>query len=151
MNLHRYLTIAAVSLLAQSTVHAQAKIEYNRDVRPILAENCFACHGPDSAARKASLRLDRRDDALKAGAFVPGKPKESELVERISSDDKTKLMPPPKSHKKLTQAQKETLAKWITAGAEYQPHWSLIAPKRPLPPTVKNGAWARNPLDRFVL
>src|SRR5438309_1076143 len=78
-------------------VRAGDKLEYNRDIRPILAENCFACHGPDSAARKASLRLDRRDDALKAGAFVPGKPKESELVERILSDDKTKLMPPPKS------------------------------------------------------
>src|SRR5262245_20648670 len=87
-------------------------IEYNRDVRPILAENCFACHGPDSAARKKDLRLDNRVDALAAGVIVPGKPSESEVVARVFADDPKQLMPPPKSHKKLTPAQKETLKKW---------------------------------------
>src|SRR3954470_6475866 len=77
-------------------------LEYNRDVRPILAENCFACHGPDSAARKADLRLDRRDDALEAKVIVPGDPKGSALVERIFADDPAEVMPPPKAHKKLT-------------------------------------------------
>src|SRR5262249_50711438 len=88
---------------------AAQKPLYNRDIRPILAENCFACHGPDKAARKGDLRLDIRDEALKSGAFVPGKPGESPLVERIYSDVPAQLMPPAKSHKKLTVAQKETL------------------------------------------
>src|SRR5262249_30648898 len=111
-------------------------LEYNRDIRPILAENCFACHGPDKAARKGKLRLDRRDEAIAAKAIVPGKPQESELITRIHSVKKTKHMPPAKSLKKLTAAQKETLKKWIAQGAEYQRHWSLIAPKRPLVPVV---------------
>ena len=103
-------------------------LEYNRDVRPILAENCFACHGPDSAARKANLRLDRRDDAMELKAIVPGKPGESGLVERIFAEDVAERMPPAKTHKKLTAAQKEVLRKWVAEGAEYQSHWSFIAP-----------------------
>src|SRR5262249_3183945 len=134
-----------------SSSRAAERLEYNRDVRPILAENCFACHGPDSAARKAGLRLDQREEAIKAGAIVPGKADESELVERIFSDDRSHLMPPPKTLKKLTPVQKETLKRWIASGAEYQPHWSLIAPKRPQPPKVKNEAWVRNSIDRFIL
>src|SRR5215204_3526765 len=90
---------------------------FNRDIRPILAENCFACHGPDKAARKADLRLDVREDAVKMGAIVPGKPGESEMVARFDAPG-AKMMPPPKSHKKLTAQQKETLRAWIAAGAE---------------------------------
>src|SRR5947209_13524775 len=111
-----------------SPVNAANTPEYNRDVRPILAENCFACHGPDSAARKAKLRLDRRDEAVNAGAIAPGKPDESEMIERIFAEDASQRMPPPKSHKKLTAAQKETLRRWVAAGAEYQPHWSFLPP-----------------------
>jgi hypothetical protein len=125
--------------------------EYNRDVRPILAENCFACHGADSAARKAKLRLDVRDDAIKAGAIAPGKPDESEALRRVLSDDPQEQMPPPKTKKVLTKQQKEILKQWIAAGAEYQKHWSLIAPTRPPLPAVKNTAWVRNPIDRFIL
>src|SRR5436309_8033605 len=91
------------------SLRAQTKIEYNRDIRPILAENCFNCHGPDSASRKAGLRLDRRDEAVKAEAFVPGEPDKSALVERIFSTDPKHLMPPRKTLKTLTAAQKETL------------------------------------------
>src|SRR4051794_2730269 len=101
-----------------------ADLEYNRDVRPILADNCFACHGPDSASRKAGLRLDQRDAAIKAGAIAPGKPDDSELVRRITADDKSELMPPPKTKKTLTAAQKDILTRWIKQGAEYQKHWS---------------------------
>lgn len=126
-------------------------LEYNRDIRPILAENCFACHGPDSAARKAGLRLDRREDAIKVEAFIPGKADKSALVERIFSTNPKQLMPPAKSHKKLTAAQKETLKRWVAAGAEYQPNWSFIAPKRGTLPVVKNAGWARNPIDHFIL
>jgi hypothetical protein len=130
---------------------AGEKLQYNRDVRPILAENCFACHGPDSAARKAGLRLDRRDDAMKADVIVPGKPEQSPLVERIFAEDASQRMPPPKTKKILTASQKDTLRRWIAEGAEYQAHWSFIAPKRPPLPAVKKTNWVRNPIDYFIL
>src|ERR1700682_406241 len=114
--------------LVSGAARAAEKLQYTRDVRPILAENCFACHGPDSAARKAALRLDRREDALRSEAFVPGNPDKSALVQRVHATDK-ELMPPAKTKKTLTAAQKETLRRWIAEGAEYQAHWSLIAPK----------------------
>jgi hypothetical protein len=126
-------------------------LEYNRDIRPILAENCFACHGPDSAARKASLRIDRREDAIDAGVIVPGKPAESEMLNRILSDNEDEIMPPLKTRKKLTDAQKQKIRKWIAEGAEYEPHWSFIAPTRPKVPEVRNKAWVRNPIDNFIL
>ncbi len=140
-----------LALVGGSLAAAEAAPRYNRDVRPILAENCFACHGPDKMARKAGLRLDIRDEAVKAGALVPGKPDESTLVERIFSTSKSQLMPPPKSHKKLTPAQKDVLRRWVAAGAEYQAHWSFIPPTRPALPAVRNSAWVRNPIDRFIL
>ena len=114
------------------------RVSFNRDIRPILAENCFACHGADHAARKGDLRLDRRDDALKAKAFVPGKPDDSELIDRITSSVSSRLMPPPKSGKKLTAAQKETLTRWVAAGAAYQAHWAFLPPVRPEPPAVRD-------------
>jgi len=135
----------------ESPAARAAAIEYNRDIRPILNENCFACHGADSAARKAELRLDRRDDAVKAEAIVPGDTDKSELTQRIFSTDADEVMPPPASKKTLTPAQKELLNRWVAAGAEYQPHWSFLPPKRTAPPAVKNEAWVRNPIDRFVL
>jgi hypothetical protein len=124
---------------------------YNRDIRPIFAETCFACHGPDKAARKGRLRLDVREEAVKARAIVPGRPDESALVERIFEGDLKKRMPPLKSHKKLTAAQKDLLKRWVAAGAEYEPHWAFVAPRRPAPPAVKDAGWVRNPIDRFVL
>jgi len=140
-------------MLAALAHQAQAadKVQFNRDVRPILRENCFACHGPDSAARKAKLRLDQREAALQAEVFVPGKPEESELVRRITAEDPKERMPPQNAHKTLTQAQKDLLQQWIAQGAEYQPHWSYLKPERPPLPPVKNPAWVRNPIDRFVL
>src|SRR5438105_1761253 len=116
---------------SQSAQITPEKLEYNRDIRPILSENCFACHGPDSASRKAKLRLDVRDEAVKRGAIVPGQPDKSLLVQRIFAKDSKQQMPPAKSHKTLTTAQKEKLKAWIAQGAEYQPHWSYITPKRP--------------------
>src|SRR5262245_61774884 len=148
------LTAGLLALLAtlSSTQAARAgKLEYNRDIRPILAENCFACHGPDKAARKADLRLDIRDEAVKAGAIAPGKPDDSSLVQRVFADKGGRLRPPPKSHKKLTPAQKETLKQWVAQGAEYQLHWSFIAPVRPALPAVKKKGWVRNSIDRFTL
>lgn len=137
--------------LLWATAGAAETISYNRDIRSILAENCFACHGPDRASRKTDWRLDRREDAIKAEVLVPGKPDESEVIVRIFADPKDGLMPPPESHKKLTQAQKELLRRWVAAGAEYEPHWSFITPVRPALPEVKDSRWPRNPIDRFIL
>ncbi|HKQ40532.1 MAG TPA: DUF1549 domain-containing protein, partial [Verrucomicrobiae bacterium] len=128
---------------------------YNRDIRPIISENCFACHGPDSAARKAGLRLDRYEDATAKrkgdAAIVPGRPERSALIARILATDPDDIMPPPKSHKKLTDQQKQTLKQWISEGAEYELHWAFIPPKRPELPKVQNTAWIRNPIDNFIL
>src|SRR5947199_5084703 len=137
------IALLAVSRLWAGTVSASGAIEFNRDIRPIISENCFACHGADSAARKASLRLDRFEDATaprkdKQPAIVPGKPEASALVNRIYAADPDARMPPIKTHKVLTAEQKERLKRWVGAGAQYQPHWSVIAPRRPRLPAVKH-------------
>jgi hypothetical protein len=114
------------------------KIEFNRDVRPILSDNCFFCHGPDAGHRKADLRLDIREDALSAKAFTPGQPDASSLVERILSDDKMEVMPPPESNKSLAPRQKEILKRWIAQGANYQRHWSYEPPVKTAIPSGKS-------------
>ena len=141
--IRRFLSSAAVAVLVHTTTaHAsEAKVEFNRDVRPILSDKCFFCHGPDEKKRKSGLRLDLRDGAIKPAksgdpAIVPGKSDESELVRRIFSDDKDEVMPPEEEHKALTSAQKETLKRWIAQGAEYQQHWAYITPVRPAVPTI---------------
>jgi cytochrome c553 len=139
------------SLALQSAASKAEKLGYNRDIRPLLAENCFRCHGPDSAARKAGLRLDQRAAAMKAAVLAPGRPGDSELVRRIFSDDADDMMPPPAVHKTLTTEQKDRMRQWIAEGAEYQPHWSFIAPSRPQPPAAPDPAWVRTPIDNFVL
>lgn len=131
-------------LLATLGLHAAeppvpAKIEFNRDVQPILSDNCFYCHGNDPKHREADLRLDIRDEAVKAEAFIPGKAAKSELVSRILTADADDLMPPPDSHKKLTQRQKDILKKWIDQGAAYQQHWSYEKPVKAAIPAGKNG------------
>ncbi|MCX8157381.1 MAG: PSD1 and planctomycete cytochrome C domain-containing protein [Verrucomicrobiae bacterium] len=130
-------------------------IHYNRDVRPILSDNCFHCHGPDEKDRKADLRLDTRAGATDPRdgmpAIVPGHPEKSLLWKRITTTDPDDLMPPPASHKKLTPEQKEILRAWIGAGAPYQPHWAFVPPQRPPMPPVKQSSWVRTPVDRFIL
>ena len=130
---------------------ALPKVQYNRDVRPILSENCFSCHGFDKNQRKAGLRLDVREDALAAKAFVPGKPEVSELVKRIFTNNADELMPPGDSHKSLTAEQKQILKRWVAEGAEYQPHWAFIAPVKAPVPKPKNAKLARNVIDNFIL
>ena len=141
----------AIAMTGLAPVGAADKLQYNRDVRPILSENCFRCHGPDSGSRKANLRLDKREAAIEAGAIVPNDPAASELVERVFTHERDIAMPPRASNKKLDESQKALLKRWIGEGAEYQPHWSFLAPKRPAPPEVKNPAWSKNPIDRFLL
>src|SRR6185369_6323316 len=152
----RILVTLAVWVAGVTFAAPAPKLEYNRDIRPILSENCFPCHGPDSASRKAKLRLDHFEDATAKrddgkGVIVPRKPDQSEVVRRIFTTDEDDLMPPPKSHKVLKPEQKELLKRWIAEGAKYQPHWSLIAPQRPEVPKVKNSKWVRNPIDNFIL
>jgi hypothetical protein len=132
-----------------------AVVEFNRDIRPILSDNCFACHGPDQNQRKADLRLDREDGALadRGGThpIVPGKPEESELYRRITAKDKKDRMPRAKFGKQLNQRQIELIRRWIEQGGKYQKHWSRIVPRRPELPTASNPAWARNAIDQFIL
>ncbi len=133
-----------------------AKPDFNHEIRPILSENCYKCHGPDEAARKAHLRLDVGSEPLKPAKsgripIVAGAPEKSEVMTRITVTDPEKHMPPPASGKKLTPAQIETLRKWVAAGAPYAIHWAYVKPSRPLVPEVKNKEWARTPVDRFIL
>ncbi len=114
------------------------RVEFNRDVRPILADNCFSCHGPDAGQRQAELRLDLRDEAIGYGAVVPGDVEASLLIERVLADDPDLLMPPPDSHKELSQRQKDILRLWIEQGAEYQQHWAYEPPKKPDIPSGEN-------------
>jgi Protein of unknown function (DUF1553)/Protein of unknown function (DUF1549)/Concanavalin A-like lectin/glucanases superfamily/Planctomycete cytochrome C len=129
---------------------ATSTVEFNRDVRPILSDRCFSCHGPDSAARKSPLRLDQ--EASARAVLKAGDPAHSPLYQRITSADIARRMPPAyMGHERLPDSEIETLRRWIEQGAEYQPHWSLIAPRRPAAPAVKESAWARNAIDGFVL
>jgi hypothetical protein len=128
------------------------KIDFNRDVRPILSDACFACHGPDKKKRKAGLRLDVRDATVRAGSvIVPGKAAESELYKRLLHSDARKRMPPKKSGKTLTAAQIAVLRQWIDEGAPYALHWAYVPPERAGLPKVKNSTWPRNSIDHFIL
>ena len=124
---------------------------YNRDIRPILSENCFSCHGQDGNKRQADLRLDHRESAIEKGAIVPGNAGASTLLERIHSSDTEIVMPPPDSIRRLSDRQKEVLTQWIREGATYEPHWSFSAPVRPIVPELQRADWARTEIDRFIL
>jgi hypothetical protein len=132
-----------------------ATVEFNRDIRPILADSCFQCHGPDSGKRKAGLRLDQEApaNANRNGrrAIVAGDLDASEVYQRITSTDDVERMPPVKSGKTLSKDQIELIGHWIAEGAKWQAHWSFIPPLRPSIPTVKRSHWVRNPIDSFVL
>jgi len=175
--------LISISLLVPGAVFA-GPVDFSRDIQPLLSENCYHCHGPDAKAREAKLRLDVADGPEGAyrtsdGITVvkPGDSKNSELVERIFSTDEDDLMPPKKSNRKLTEAQKELLKRWVEEGAKWGEHWAFVAPKRPAAPgaaelTAKLGElrkqdaaragllekqipalakWARNPIDAFLL
>jgi len=147
------LVAAAAAGPPKKPAATPVRLRYNRDVRPILAENCFACHGPDSAARKAGLRLDKfAEAALDRGGHAPivkGHPEKSELIRRVTGQGP--IMPPAAGHKALTSQQIAVLKRWIAEGAEYELHWAYQPPVRPALPAVKNAAWVRNPIDRFIL
>jgi hypothetical protein len=147
------LVIAAAALPAAATA---AGPDFNRDIRPILSNRCFKCHGPDEANQEAGLRLDHREAAIQEldsgeRAIVPGHADASELVARIMSDDPDLVMPPPHTKVSLSADEKRMLAAWVEAGAEYAPHWAFLPPVKPEPPAVRDEGRVKNPIDRFVL
>ncbi|MBC7855959.1 MAG: hypothetical protein IAF94_21225, partial [Pirellulaceae bacterium] len=146
--------LAALCAVSHSYAEAPREIEFNRDIRPILSDNCFQCHGPDANARQAELRLDREEDAValrkEGAAIVRGKPAESELVGRITNANVDERMPPVESGKKLSPQQIELLRRWVEQGAKWQAHWSFIPPKRPPSPDVSDKTWSRSGLDHFI-
>ena len=172
------ITAPLLCVLAATRLFADDAPDFSRDVRPILSQHCFKCHGPDDKTRKGGLRLDLRDSATKeaksgAVALVPGQPDKSELVARIFSTDEDELMPPPSVKRTLTPEQKDTLRRWVAAGAEYQQHWAFVKPKQAKVPDVsaqlsvlsaqskqhvqseklstEHWALSTNPIDAFIL
>jgi len=146
----------ALGGIASLPAAESAEVDYSRDVRPILSQHCYACHGPDDASRQAGLRLDRADAALAesesgATAVVPGRPEASELVARVTSDDADLRMPPASTGHTLSARQIDLLRRWVASGAKFDDHWSFRPMAKPDPPTVGNAAWVRNPIDAFIL
>jgi len=154
----RQIVGVASILLMMSHVPARAaddRIDFDRQIRPILSDNCYKCHGPDEKVRKAHLRLDTRDGAMRVydgkAVIVSGNAAQSELIRRISSKDPETIMPPPRSGRKLTEAQITLIKSWVTQGAAWERHWAFVAPTRPPLPQVRDQAWCKNAIDRFVL
>jgi hypothetical protein len=143
--LSAFLLAALPVLMAADT----KGIDFNRDIRPILSDNCFACHGPDDSKRMAGIRLDTKEGAM--AALTPGKPETSRLYLRVAHADPKRRMPPPSTGKTLTAPQMELIQKWIAAGADWKMHWSYEKPLRHPLPVTKNKKWARNAIDNFVL
>ena len=141
----------ALMLIFPPAAKADDLLDFNRDIRPILSNHCFPCHGPDAKTRQAKLRLDVRRQAIEKGAVVPGQPRASELLSRIEHSDQVKRMPPATTGKTLTPAQKNKLQHWIAEGANYDTHWAWVPPVRPTIPAGKNVAWPRNQIDYFIL
>ena len=140
----------AVGLFCATTALGDP-VKFEREIRPLLVDRCFSCHGPDAEKRKADLRLDIEEEAKKF-AISPGDPEDSELITRIFSDDKKKRMPSAKSEKEpLTEEEAELFRRWIEEGAVWTEHWAFEPPRKVEPPSVSNAAWARRPIDRFVM
>src|SRR5215207_9499536 len=146
-------TCTSIGFAAEAPV--PARVQYNRDVRPILADACFRCHGFDKNKREADRRLDTREGALAENdnvrAIVPGKLDDSDAHVRIHSTDKDEMMPPPKANRQLSAREKQIIDRWIEQGAEYEQHYAYIPLSRPTVPEVKEPGFTRNAIDQFVL
>ncbi|HEY2572437.1 MAG TPA: c-type cytochrome domain-containing protein, partial [Verrucomicrobiaceae bacterium] len=145
------LALAGAAALA-GTLRAEEKISFNFQIKPLLAEHCFKCHGQDEKQRKAKLRLDVRDWAIEKKAIIPGNSAESEVIKRLLTHEEDDMMPPPKERKPVSEAAVALIRRWIDEGAEYQRHWSFIAPEKPATPDLSNfKSHISNPIDAFVL
>ncbi|WP_182870425.1 DUF1553 domain-containing protein [Rhodopirellula sp. JC639] len=138
------ISFSLVVLLFTLCSASAAEIDFNRDIRPILSDNCFLCHGPAESTRAADLRLDDREAAIDSGLLVPGEPDDSEVIARVFSDDADMLMPPPDSNKHLSDRQRKLLRQWVAEGATYQEHWAFV------PPQKVPGVDTANPVDHFI-
>ena len=147
--------VGMLSLSGENRARAERPVDFDREVRPILSEHCYQCHGPDQKARKADLRLDQKADAFRDrkgyAVIVPGKVDDSEFIRRITSKEPDEMMPPPKFPKRLDAKQTALLRRWVAEGAKWEGHWSYILPTSVPTPSIKNPQWTRNPIDRFVL
>jgi hypothetical protein len=148
--------VGLAALAAGAWAAAPAEVRFNRDIRPILSDHCFKCHGPDANKREANLRLDTPEGAtaLRAGgthAVAPGRPEASEAIRRLTSTNADEMMPPTDAPTRPTAAQIALVREWIRQGARYEGHWAYQPLARPTPPAVRNRRWARNPVDAFVL
>ena len=134
---------------------AATPVDFNLEVQPLLSRSCYPCHGPDEESRKAELRLDLAGEAWRERGgtwpIKPGFPGESEVLSRITTDDRADVMPPPKAGEPLATEEIELIRRWIEEGAEYAEHWAWTKPKRPLVPRVDGSNWPRNEIDHFVL
>ncbi len=144
------------AMLAPLPLQAQEIVDFARDIRPLLADHCFTCHGPDAATREGGFRLDVRESAFAEAdsgeiPIVPGDVLASELLRRVKSDDESEQMPPPDAKKRPADQQIELLERWIAEGASWQQHWAFVEPEQPAPPVVERTDWPLNPIDQFVL
>src|SRR2546427_5941068 len=152
-SVHLTSILAALSFVQlANAADARSSIDFNREIRPILSKNCYACHGPDAKSRTTKMRLDHRDSATakdKKGKapIVPGKPDESELIRRVSTKDEADHMPPAETGIQLTPVQIATLTRWVAEGASYAEHWAFVKPVQKHLPPVKDRAWPRNGID----
>src|SRR5579871_3880469 len=149
MNIHRWLLALALA------VPLPAAVDFNREIRPILSDNCFKCHGPDDQHRMANLRLDLHDGGAyaarpKGALLVPGDSAKSILYQRISNVDKNRRMPPPNAELSLSDKQIHLIKEWIDEGAKWETHWAFVAPTRPDVPTVHTPPSPRHPIDNFI-
>ena len=150
----RFALIVFAFFAGADRAPAQDKIDFARDIRPILSNHCFKCHGP--AKQESGMRLDDRDRATRRKIIVPGRPGESKLLARVQSDDADERMPPPEAGERLKPEQIAALKKWIEQGAEYAPHWAFVKPKQAKTPEIAATSrvwksWPRNPIDHFIL
>lgn len=141
------MLLSTAIALGSSISAAEPEVSYNFEIRPLLAQKCFACHGADSAKRKGKLRLDERENAVEKKAVVPGNPDASELLKRISSTDEDEVMPPPEKHDPILSAEKELLKRWIAQGAKYEKHWAFIPP---VSPAIPSPPGISHPIDAIV-
>jgi mono/diheme cytochrome c family protein len=149
MNRKSFVVIA-IALMTPIGAMAEDPLDYNSDIRPILSDKCFFCHGPDASHREADLRLDD-EKVAKDWVIIEGKPKESELVRRITSEDESERMPPAESGKELSAKEIEKLKQWIEQGAKYEVHWAYVPPQKHPLPQVKDSEWSEHWIDRFLM
>src|SRR5438552_16687000 len=148
-------TIGATLAASDKKPSVTEPIDFSSQIRPLISSKCFSCHGPDESSRKAKLRLDLRDEAIKdhkgTRTIVPGDAASSEMVRRITATDPDDLMPPPKTGRTLSAVEIDLLKRWIQQGAPYSPHWAFVKPERAALPSVKMKSWPRNAIDYFIL